>query len=186
MKLYLYKIIFILVFIPNCLYQAQSKPNIGEPTLIPCSSYIQDDSIDRFIGTWEGNNNGKTLKLILKKEKIRDPNTGICYDLIFGFHKLIENGVETENSVQFDNTNYLNGKSTILGTTNTNNNSHLHLSVTHLSKNKNINIIISYIDSEHLKIDASKNFEGIKVNEPGKPPYDYSIAIPSDFTLTKQ
>ncbi|SUX46135.1 DUF6705 family protein [Chryseobacterium indoltheticum] len=179
---FVYKIIIIFTF---GFCKAQNKPNIEKPTLIPCSSYNPDNSIDKFIGTWEGNSNGKSITFILEKEKIIRKNSS-CMDAIIGFHKFIDNGLEIENYLQFAHTLYSDGKSTTLGGTENSNTNLAFLLIDHKSKNKVVKAFISYIDATHLKIDKIENLQGTVLTLPGQPAYDSSIALPSNIILTKQ
>ncbi|SUX46138.1 Uncharacterised protein [Chryseobacterium indoltheticum] len=85
------------------------------------------------------------------------PNSTKCYDDIVVFHQYMSNDIEIEDSTNFSNTTYLEGKSTGLGYTKNNNENILILNISHKSKNKVVKAFISYIDATHLKIDKIEN-----------------------------
>ncbi len=170
----------ILLLLINNLYNAQTL-NIN-----PNSNNI-NDNINKFIGTWVWDAPNESLQLIFKKENILLPIQGnVRADILFGFHKYNKNNAEVENSIQFSYTNYIDKKSTLLGYTLQNPNK-LEGGITHISKNnKSVRFEIEYIDANHIKLISLKNPEGIRINVPGKPPYDPSITLPQDIILTKQ
>lgn len=186
-----YKLIIILISFSIFQFKAQ-KPNIGPVEELPCNNYVTNPNIDKFVGTWEGNFNGKHLKISLKKEKINltsFANLGgyECRDILIGFHIFSENNIELENSFSFITTRAYDNKWTVVGSVYDNNEpNELKIILRHYSKKKSINVFITYLDATHIKITKTENTEGIKVNEPGKPPYDYNISIPSNIILTKQ
>lgn len=106
--------------------------------------------LDRYVGSWKWEGNGKTFIWVMKKQNIQIPpfDKNIKADIIYGFHKYMEGNTVVENSLEYANTMFGDKKSTIfgdmgvLGTSTT-----LEGSIKHLTKNrKNVNFIIEYLD----------------------------------------
>lgn len=149
---------------------------------------ILNSNLNKFVGTWNWSSGGKSLQLVLKKENVKLPfGNNIYADRIIGFHKYIDNGAAIENSTQYSSEAFsMQGNSTIYGSTENGNSNKLSGSMTHKSKNKSVNFEIEYIDATHLKLVKLENREGMKINLPGQPPYDWSISLPQNIILTKQ
>lgn len=147
-------------------------------------------NLDKYIGTWKWEANGKTFIWVIKKQNIPIPpfDRNITADIIYGFHKYTEGGAVIENSLDFSNTIFEDKKSTIFGGMGLNGNANfLKGSIEHISKNKkDIDFKIEYIDSTHIKLVSLKNGEGIRFTFPGQAPFDWSISLPQDIILTKQ
>ncbi|MBD3907053.1 hypothetical protein NAL32_21415 [Chryseobacterium sp. Ch-15] len=170
-------IFIVTLFMFNCKAQ-DSIPNPGDNIL--------DNNINKFVGTWYWADNGNSFKIILKKENILFTSANIRADRLIGFHQFIQNNIIIEDATQYSNTNYTDKKSTILGAGVKNEANLISGSIRHLTKNKSVHFEIQYIDPTHIKLTELKNTPGIKVNLPGKPPYDRSISLPQDIILTKQ
>ena len=165
-------IITIFVIFVSTLINAQMNP--GDNTL--------DPYIDKFVGTWKWENGNNSLILFLKKENISLPVlNNVHSDILFGFHKFIQNGTIIEDNLGFSYTSFNEKKSSILGNSEDNNHDRVLLYMDHISKKKNIDIIIQYIDLSHIKIISVKNPSGTKLK-----PYDKTISLPQDIILTKQ
>lgn len=177
----IFKLTFILItslFIFECKAQ-NDLPQDGDNIL--------NNNINKFVGTWNWSENGKSLQIILKKENVKlRVGMNLRADVLIGFHKYIENGVEIENSTQYSNTNYIDNKSTIFGGAGKNETNTINGGIRHITKNKSIKFEIEYIDSTHIKLVELKDYPGLRVNVPGKPPYDWSISLPQNIILTKQ
>nr|WP_314494121.1 DUF6705 family protein [uncultured Chryseobacterium sp.] len=177
------KIVKICFVILICLISINCKSQQWDIT--PGSNNL-NNNINKFIGTWNWSEGGKSFQLILKKESIKLPMTGnVRGEMLYGFHKYVDNNAVIENSTQFAGTTYLDKKSTVLGSSYDNPNI-IKGNIQHIAKNKGVNMIIEYIDATHIKLLSLKNFEGTKVNFPGETPYDSSITLPQNIILTKQ
>lgn len=184
-------IIFILLLMLSYSdHKCQSSGNqqIAQPNT--CNDYSQYPDNNKFVGTWVGSKNGKTLILKLKNEKVfmREFLQNInfdqqCWDLIYGVHKFTEGNSEIENSLSYFDQNIYSKKWTVLGFAE---NNLLKGTLEHTFRNKSVNFIIQYIDDTHIKLVSFKNQEGLYYQFPGKPPYDSLISYPEDFILTKQ
>lgn len=166
----------------------------GNLTFTPftCDEYIQKPENEKFVGTWLGSANGKTILLELKNMKVNYSSLipsyteNTCIDLIYGFHQYLNNGNELESTLSYSNTTIYDKKNSILGASNVDNPNIFTGTLIHQSKNKSVKFVISYIDPTQIKIESLINLPGVKINEPGKPPYDSSITLPSNIILTKQ
>ena len=149
---------------------------------------IVNNDINKFIGTWNWSSGNNSLQLKFKKENIKNQYLSFDYreDMLIGFHKYINNGNTIENSTQYSNTSYLDGKSTIYGSTKNGNPNQFTGLIQHLSKNKSIWFTIEYIDATHIKLVEFKNTAGIKLRKPNDPPFDGTITLPQNIILTKQ
>ncbi|POR26787.1 hypothetical protein BWK58_05165 [Flavobacterium columnare] len=162
---------------------------ISQSKIPALGSNIADPNIDKFVGTWYWEGNGKSLQFILKKENVDFmPIIKMDYklDMIVGVHKYIENGVIIEDSTPFKSGTYADKKTTVSGSTINNGANLLTGSIKHLTKDKFINFKILYIDSKHIKILKLENPYGFHVRKPEDAPFDYSISLPSDIILTRQ
>lgn len=191
------KIIIISIFlIAAVISKVSAQPPGGTLEVAPvsCDEYIQRPGNDKFVGTWIGTLNGKTLQLELKNVKANYslllPNATlqheICEDIVYGFHKFIDNNVEIENNLGASSFTIYQKKNSILAGVDDNNTNILTGTLVNKSKNKSLRFRISYIDSLHIKIESLENVPGVRINEPGKPAYDSSIDIPNGLILTKQ
>ena len=145
-----------------------------------------NSNINKFVGTWIWTNGTESLVLIFKKENILLPLEGnIRADVLYGFHQYKVNNIVIESSTQYSNSNYTNKNGTLLGSSFDNPNE-LSGSFQHTTKNKSVRFEIQYIDTNHIKLVKLENYEGIRVNIAGKPPYDSAISLPQNITLTKQ
>ena len=125
--------------------------------------------------------------LIFKKENIKLPiGNNIRADALYGFHQYKKNNVVIETSTQFSNTIYTDKKSTLFALGDKDNPNNLGVGIGHLSKNKSVRSEIEYIDTTHIKLVKLENYEGIRINVPGQPPYDSSITLPQNIVLVKQ
>lgn len=187
-------IILNVFLITSCFAKLGAQRGNLELQPINCDEYIQRPGNTQFVGTWIGSLNGKTLQLELKNVKANYssllPNmsfsSNTCIDMIYGFHKYVNNNSEIENTLSYSNSSIYEKKWTILGASNEINNDKVEGTLEHTSKNKSVQFSISYIDPNHIKIESLENVPGLKINEPGKPPYDSSISLPSNIVLTKQ
>ncbi len=100
-------IVFLLLILATSC-KAQIYPlNTGISDLPP-NAYIKDlnNELDKYVGLWKGNWNGKTLYLELKKVKYHDndPNYPYYKDMIFGERKIVSsNGtIEIDRISNFD------------------------------------------------------------------------------------
>ena len=190
MKIIISAVVFLIMLMPLTLFAQRGDNLVLNP--ITCDEYLQNPELDKFIGIWTGINNGKSITLELKKVKIHVPtlipsfSENKCYDAIFGFHKFIVNGSEIESTLNLSNSTVYEKKWTVLGGTEESNINRISGTLEHISKNKSIKFRITYIDPTHIKIESLENLPGVRINEPGKPPYDSSIDIPSCIILTKQ
>jgi len=146
----------------------------------------QDPNADKFAGTWKWGSHINGLTLIMKKENDVQllENGNDIFDLIIGFHKIYKNGVVTEDTTIFQDTNFIDKKRSIKGITDNNNPNLLVVFMPH--KNKNIEIEILYIDSTHIKITDVRNTEGTRLILPGQTAPSSAIDIPNNIILTKQ
>lgn len=187
-------IILNVFLITSCFAKLGAQRGNLELQPINCDEYIQRPGNTQFVGTWIGSLNGKTLQLELKNVKANYssllPNmsfsSNTCIDMIYGFHKYVNNNSEIENTLSYSNSSIYEKKWTILGASNEINNDKVEGTLEHTSKNKSVQFSISYIDPNHIKIESLENVPGLKINELGKPPYDSSISLPSNIVLTKQ
>ena len=150
--------------------------------------YIQDNNINKFIGNWLWKSGNSSLLLTLEKaERVKLVSTvNVQLDILYGYHKYIKNDSVVENSLEDSDTGYDAKKHTLLGSSDKKNSNLLTGSFIHTSKNKSIRFEIEYIDSTHIKLIKLENYEGVRVDVPGKPPYDSTISLPSNIILTKQ
>lgn len=182
------KTIFVLLIIMSIKVMSQTlNTNPGANNL--------NANLDKYVGTWKWEENNTSFIIIFKKENIILPpiNKNVRADILYGFHKFVNNNSIIENSLDFSNTTYDNKKSSILaglgreGIGNT-----LLGSITHLSKNgigggkKTVNFKIEYLNSTHIKLVSLENPQGVKLTRTGQPAYDWSISLPQDIILTKQ
>ena len=145
-----------------------------------------DPHADKFVGTWKWGDTTNGLTLIMKKENnvnILENNTDI-FDILIGFHKIYKNGLITEDTTMYSNTNFNDKKRSIKAISDEFNPNHLIIYMPH--KNKGIKMKILYIDSTHIKIIEIENQEGARFIRPGQNPTDWSIDIPNNIILTKQ
>lgn len=172
--------LFYLTIICLSLNCKAQPPQDGENRL--------NNYINKFVGTWLWSSGNNSLQLIIKKENIKNQYLSFDYreDMLIGFHKYINNGNIIENSTQYSNTNYLDKKSTIYGSTKTGNPDEFTGLIRHLSKDKSVWFIIEYIDATHIKLVKLKNTAGIKFRKPTDPPFDGTITLPQNIILTKQ
>ncbi|WP_407498220.1 DUF6705 family protein [Elizabethkingia anophelis] len=146
-----------------------------------------NNDLNKFIGTWSWISGNDSVVLVLNKENTRPvPTMDIKTDLIYGFHKFIDNGVLKEDSTPFSKTKYNDKKFTVSAMNTTTNGNVLIGSLIHTSKNKNVKFEMQYIDSTHLKLIKLENYEGVRVKSSGQPDYDPAISLPQNITLTKQ
>ncbi|MDF2552060.1 MAG: Uncharacterized protein K0R77_1335 [Chryseobacterium sp.] len=145
-----------------------------------------DPYIDKFVGTWKWGNTTNGLTLVMKKESninIIDSNTD-TFDILIGFHKIYKNGLITEDTTIYSNTNFSDKKRSIKAISDESNTNDIIVFMPH--KNKGIRLKITYIDNTHIKIIEVKNQEGARFIKPGQSPTDWSIDIPNNIILTKQ
>ncbi|QQQ30015.1 DUF6705 family protein [Chryseobacterium indoltheticum] len=170
--IYLFSLLFCVGF-NNCSAQ---NPSYHRP----------DSNADKFAGTWKWGDNQDSITFIMKKEnnvKIIEDNNDL-FDIIVGFHKIYKNGLVTEDTTMYSNTNFNDKKRSIKAITEDGNPNSLIIFMPH--KNKNITIKILYIDSLHIKIINIENQEGARFIKSGQNPTDWSIDIPNNIILTKQ
>lgn len=142
-----------------------------------------NNNIDNFIGTWYWKDNGKSLKIIFKKDNIDLPMyDNVKTDVLIGFHKYISNNIVVENSTQYINSRFTDKKSTILGTTYESSNK-LEGTIKHVSKNKSLKFKILYIDSKHIKLEMLENINRIRINQSK---ISKEIDLPQNIILTKE
>ncbi|MDH6252193.1 hypothetical protein M2347_001920 [Chryseobacterium sp. H1D6B] len=99
-------LVIILIFITSSC-KAQSYP-LDYKGDVPDGAYYKDtnNELDKFVGLWKGNWNGKTLYLELKKIKHKvGINSYTYWDMILGERKIVAaNGsVEIDRISNFDN-----------------------------------------------------------------------------------
>lgn len=170
-------LITILIF-SNCKSQT-SLPQDGDNLL--------NDNINKFIGTWNWSSGGSSLQLVFKKENILLPvGNNVRTDILYGFHKYIQNNINIEDSTQFINTSYQDKKSTFFAIGAENFPNKLKGTMTYISKNKSVNLEFEFIDATHIRLVSIKNLDGIRINVAGKSAFDWSISLPQNITLTKQ
>lgn len=157
------------------------------------NNYPQDgdnmlnNNIDKFIGTWKWEDNGQVFRIVLKKENVKLPvNMNLRGDVLYGWHEYTINGSVQESDMQYLNSPFINKKHSLFSMGSVDNPNHLKLAIKHLSKNKSVSGVVEYIDSTHIKIVKIEDYPGLKVNLPGKPPFDWSISLPQNIILTKQ
>jgi len=92
-------IIFIVILFSQSLY-SQEYPLRTSPSEVPVNAYIKDlnNELNKFVGLWKGNWNGKTVYLELRKVKTYSSIPGdthpYYFDEIVGERKIINsNGV---------------------------------------------------------------------------------------------
>ena len=157
------------------------------------NSYPQDgdnilnNNIDKFIGTWKWEDNGQVFRIILKKENVKIPvNMNLRGDVLYGWHEYIINGSVQESDMQYLNSPFTNKKYSLFSMGSTENSNQIKLGIKHLSKNKSVKALVEYIDSTQIKLVKIEDYPGLKVNLPGKTPFDWSISLPQNIILTKQ
>ncbi|MDH6250466.1 hypothetical protein M2347_000193 [Chryseobacterium sp. H1D6B] len=162
----------------NC--QAQNNPPQDGDNIL-------NNNLDKFVGTWKWEENGKSLEIILKKENVKIPvNMNLHGDVLYGYHEYKINGSIIESSKSYINSNFYDKKHSLFTMGSQDSPDQLKLGITHLSKNKAVNSIIQYIDANHIKLVKVENYAGTKVSFEGQPPYDSSISLPQNIILTKQ
>lgn len=161
------------------MYSQDTTPKPGDNILDPYA--------DKFIGTWQWQENNNIFRIILKKENVIVPFIeNVRADWTIGFHKFIQNGVIIEDSTIYSHTNFKDKKKTINAMTDSNNRNILNGLLQHISKNKSVKFEIEYIDSNHIRLKNLKNKEGVKLRFPGQPAFDWGISIPQGIILTRQ
>ncbi|WP_419867821.1 DUF6705 family protein [Chryseobacterium sp. CT-SW4] len=160
-------------------YAQESYPKNGDNIL--------NNDIDKFVGTWKWEENGSLFKIVLKKDNVKIPiNMDLYGDVLYGWHEYIVNGSIIESNIQYINTPLNDKKYSLFSMGYKQNPKQIKLGIQHLSKNKSVDAQIEYIDSNHIKLISIKNYEGMRLNIPGKTPFDWSISLPKNIILTKQ
>ncbi len=167
----------VLLMSFNC--KAQNYPQDGDN--------IHNSNLNKFVGTWIWANGTESLVLIFKRENVKLPiGNNIKADVLYGFHQYKQNNIVIESSTAYSNTTYADRKQTISGMGDTDFPNKIGGGIGHLSKNKSVRYEIEYIDATHIELVKLENYPGIKIDLPGKPPFDYSIALPQNIILVKQ
>lgn len=169
----------ILLFISNTCMAQELNFTLGVANPNP--------NLDKFVGTWKWQNGNKSFTIVLKKQNITLPpiDKNVTADIIYGFHQYNNGSEIIETSLNFQNTNFNDKKSTILGGTRYRNNQIIKGSIDHLSKNKSVNFEIEYINDTQIKLVSLENPPGIKLVIDNQPDYDWEITLPQDIVLTK-
>lgn len=170
MKFFL--ILFGLIFFCIAVSKAQTPLANGN---------ITNNSLNKFIGTWQWTGGTDTLTIVLKKENVLLPfpeNSRV--DLIIGFHKYKKANMVVESSLEFSQTNYTDKHSTILGG-NDNGNNTLSATIRDISKNKLSSLTLTLNTSENQLQWNLKNREGLKLGY-----FDYNFTLPQVLNLIKQ
>ena len=60
-----------------------------------------DPGLDKFIGNWRWVNNTDTLEIVLQKQTVNHPITGVSFETISGWHKYVLNGALQQSSINY-------------------------------------------------------------------------------------
>ncbi|RCU43354.1 hypothetical protein EIZ47_04040 [Chryseobacterium lacus] len=182
MKLFLKTILsFSFIFFVFFIKGQNIEPQPGDNLL--------NAELNKYVGTWKWESNGTSLTIVFKKVNAKVPVTMNLYaDILFGYHQYKVNNTIVEDSLPFINATFNQKKYTIItfGTQPNLPPNRISVGFNHPSKNKSVQGEFEYIDANHIKIVSLKNYQGIKVNLPGQPPYDNTITLPQNIILTKQ
>ncbi|WP_419870601.1 DUF6705 family protein [Chryseobacterium sp. CT-SW4] len=187
-------ILIILTIFSFCL-KAQEYPLNTNPSDIPNNAYLKDmnNELDKYVGLWKGNWDGKTLYVQLKKMKyyfsIPGDNHPYYSDVIFGERKIIaSNGtIEIDRITNFgDQGAEIRG---VLPSTKNSNWKRFHFSPKNMCGKWGVLDITSFTGTQmtlHFEYMPSIYKEDCIHNAYVTQHGDFPINFPKDIVLTKQ
>jgi len=152
-----------------CKVSAQNIINQASPAL------------DKFVGTWIYNKNGKEVKILLKKIQVNVPKYNTTTTMIEGYHIYKENNKNIDNSVERNKPSFSSGYIEERDKPNK-----LKIRAFDILKNKSFDAIMIYIPGDTDKIQCTlRNSEGVRLNTPGEPAFDKRFTLPESMVLYK-
>ncbi|WP_447641918.1 MULTISPECIES: DUF6705 family protein [Chitinophagaceae] len=114
-----------------------------------------NNSLNKFVGTWQWTNVTDTLKIVLKKENALMPMLdNVHLDIIIGFYLYKKGDTVIENSINYSNTKFSDEYYTIMGTNN-NQNDTLEARIKEKFSNNTLkrSFLSLIIDSNHKRLE---------------------------------
>lgn len=169
------KILIMLI----CCFTIQQKIQAQLPTQ---GSYITNNTMGAFHGTWQWVNGIDTVKIFLATKKVYYAiNGGYYMDNLVGWHVYKKGNTIIESSYNFINNVE---QSTILGG-NYNFQNKIESTFNDLTKAKSCDLTLTINASQNQlmwKLDVSP---GLKARKPGQPAYIRGFTLPENMILTK-
>jgi len=165
-----------------CCLIIQQKIQAQVPTQ---GSYITNNSMGAFHGTWQWVNGADTVKIYLTTKKVYcDINGGFFWDLLVGWHLYKKGNVIIENSLS--NINIVNLR-TFTGSNQNSSNINTIEGGTFkdITKNKEGELTLTLNTAQNQltwKLDVSP---GLKARKPNQPAYIRGFTLPENMILTK-
>ncbi len=173
----------LIVFITiNKISLAQSWPSDGWPAK---DSYITNNTMGAFHGTWQWINGTDTVKIYLTTQKVYYPiNGGFYWDRIIGWHLYKKGNQIIESSFGYINTPYSNGHSTILGG-NEYNSTVLGGGIKDITRNEDCALTLTLNTAQNKLTWYSTRGEGLHIVPSGQPIPPPGLTLPTQMVLTK-
>lgn len=147
-------------------------------------TYITNNTMSAFHGTWQWVSGTDTLKIYLATKKAYYPiNGGFYWDQLCGWH-IYKKG-NTVVSSSFGSINNTNARTLSLA----NNSSHPMLSegwIKDVSKNKSGELKLSLNAAQNQLTWKLENAEGVRFRNTNEPAYDWTFSFPEYLVLTRQ
>jgi hypothetical protein len=174
-------LIIALIPVLSCKPQAQ---------ILQPNSYVTNEHLNKFVGTWRWVNGTDTL--IVKLAKVRyyyiQPAQSSA-DKLVGCHKYISNGQVIESSLErYDSVVNINHRrNTFFAWNNESDTLKVEGVVKDISKRKNCKIFLDYTAGTTPQIVWKlEPTNGLAFTLPGQQPYDHNFTLPRNLIPTKQ
>lgn len=172
------KILIILI----CCFNIHQKIEAQAPTQ---GSYITNNTMGAFHGTWQWTNGADTVKLHLATKKVYiNFNGGFFWDNLVGWHLYKRGNTIIESSIQYINN--IESRTFLGGNEGQSNNNRCEGTFTDITKNKYGELTLTLNTAQNQltwKLDVSP---GLKARTSNQPPYISGFTLPENMVLTKQ
>ncbi|MCC7378375.1 MAG: hypothetical protein IT255_03350 [Chitinophagaceae bacterium] len=167
----------LIVFIQNS--KAQSLPTLPSP-----GSYMTNNTMGAFHGTWQWVSGSDTVKLFLNTQKVWiDYAGGFYLDCLVGWHLYKKGNTVIESS--YSNIN--NGNTyTFMGGNENGPINKAEGALNDLTKHKEGDLTLTLNAANNELTWKLVNAEGVHIRRSTDPPFDYTFTLPKNMVLTKQ
>lgn len=168
----------VIICVSLCsMLRAQNIPAQG--------SYITDNTMGAFHGTWQWVSGTDTVKIYLITQKVYiDVNGGFYHDCIVGWHLYKKGNQVIESSFNFINTPRSNGQNTILAWS-SDSGAGLEGSLKDITRNKDCDLKLTLNAAQNKLTWYSARGEGLHIVPDGKPIPPRGLTLPTQMVFTK-
>ena len=156
---------------------------IGICNLCSAQKYLPNPALDKFVGTWIFNKDGKTIEITLKKVTYNLIN--LTTDKIEGYYTYKINDKIVENTQKRQHVSLRDG--TNLSNSDIKNTNEITLSLFDSIKRKTGTLILIFKSGNPNELQWSlRNREGTIAVREGQPKFDKTFTLPTGMMLTKK